>query len=91
MKVKFSYHAAQRMSERLNAKIDVNKDVDISRIFKKVKTYKCENKGIMVESWINPDRNNKLVLIVAKDSRVVLTVMNTGHVVDAIYYQLQAA
>jgi membrane-bound inhibitor of C-type lysozyme len=88
MKVKFSLHAAQRMSERLNAKIDINKDHDISRIFKKIKTYKCENKGIMIESWINPDRKNKLVMLVAKDTHVVLTVMNEGHVVDAVYYQL---
>jgi hypothetical protein len=85
MKVRFSFHAAQRMTERLNSKVDTNMDVDISRVFKKVNTYKCQNKGIMVEAWINPDRNNKLVMVVAKDSRVVLTVMTQGHVVDTIY------
>ena len=74
-RVVFSYHAAQRMSERLNIRVDYNREVDISANFKLVKTYKHEVHQNMVEAWISKDRSNPVCLIVSQVSSVVLTVL----------------
>jgi len=74
-KVMFSYHAAQRMTERLKVKVPTETDVDISSAFFKAKTYRDTNRDQMVEAWASKDRANKVVLIISQQSRVVLTVL----------------
>jgi hypothetical protein len=76
-KVMFSFHAAQRMTQRLNVRVPTENDVDISSAFFKAKTY-IHHDGQMVEAWASRDRDNKIVLIVSRQSRVVLTVLLGG-------------
>lgn len=89
--VLFSFHSAQRMTERLQVKVPTEREVDISSAFFKAKTYRHHN-GDMVEAWASKDRSNKLVLIIAQQTRVVLTVLIGGELsgrdtpfVDACY------
>ena len=76
-KVLFSFHAAQRMTERIKVKVPTETDVDISSAFFKAKTYQHHN-GQMVEAWASRDTTNKVVLIISRQSRVVLTVLTGG-------------
>lgn len=78
-KVMFSFHSAERMQQRLQVKVPTEYDVDISSAFFKAKTYQHHN-GEMVEAWASKDRTNKIVLIVGKQSRVVLTVLLGGDI-----------
>ena len=73
--VMFSFHAAQRMTERLKVKVPTEAEVDIRSAFFKAKTYRDTNRDQMVEAWASKDRTNKVVLIVSQQSRVVLTVL----------------
>lgn len=73
-KILFSFHAAERMSQRLNIKVPTRQEVDISSAFFKAKTYRHHN-GEMVEAWASKDQSNRLVLIVGQQSGVVLTVL----------------
>ena len=85
-KVLFSFHAAQRMQQRLNTPISTSQEVNISSAFRKNKTYQHTN-GRMVESWYCTIPNTKIVMVIDQTSRVVMTVMTDGAVVDAVYYQ----
>jgi hypothetical protein len=94
MRVIFSYHAGQRISERVNTQVPTNREVDISSAFVHKHSY-LHDRGFMVEAWASPDLDNKCVLIVNPKTRVVLTVMTTGPVVTACYgkehYERKAA
>jgi len=84
-KVLFSFHAAQRLNQRFGSKITVRDEVDISQAFMKVgQPYRHDN-GTMVQTYVPRDPSVRMAMIVTCDSRVVMTVMNDGHVVDAIY------
>jgi hypothetical protein len=83
-KVLFSYHAAQRMSQRLKTRISTESEVNISTAFKMNKCYTCPKNGA-VESWHCTIPGTKIVMIIGAQSRVVLTVMTEGPVVDAVY------
>jgi hypothetical protein len=85
-KVMFSFHAAQRMSQRLNTKITTQAEVNISDAFKLNRKYNCPKNGA-VESWYCTIPGTRVVLVIGAQTRVVLTVMTEGHVVDAVYYQ----
>ena len=87
-KVMFSFHAAQRLNQRFGSRITTEQDVDISTTFKRVgEPYKHYN-GEMVQTYVPRDSNVRLVMIVAVNSRCVLTVMSEGHVVDAVYRKI---
>lgn len=85
-KVLFSFHAAQRMSQRLNTSISTKDEVNISSAFRKTRTYTCPKNGT-VESWYCTIPGTRIVMIIGAATRVVLTVMTEGPVVDAVYYQ----
>lgn len=85
-RVMFSRHAAQRMSQRLNTRITTQAEVNISDAFKLNRTYTCPKNGA-VESWYCTIPGTRVVLIIGAQTRVVLTVMTEGPVVDAVYYQ----
>lgn len=84
-KVLFSFHAAQRMSQRLNTNIRTDNEVNISSAFKLSKTYTDLNTNEQVESWYCTIPGQRIVLLIGARSRVVTTVMTQGNVVDAIY------
>ena len=75
MGVMFSFHAAQRIEERLNARVDTRREVDIESAFVKVKTYEHNVKAMLVEAWVSKDIANPVVLIIGKQNRVVMTVL----------------
>jgi hypothetical protein len=75
MRVMFSFHAAQRLEQRLNATVDTRREVNIESSFVKVKTYEHNVKGIMVEAWVSKDIANPVVLIIGKQNRTVMTVL----------------
>lgn len=84
-KVVFSFHAAQRLNQRFGSKISTEHEVDISQAFMKVgQPYKHYN-GEMVQTYVPRDQSQRMVMIVATQSRCVLTVMSEGPVVDAVY------
>ena len=83
-KVLFSFHAAQRMSQRLNTKITTEAEVNISSAFKLARRYTCPRNGA-VESWYCTIPGTRIVMIIGAATRVVLTVMTEGHVVDTVY------
>jgi len=85
-KVLFSFHAAQRMQQRLNTPISTSQEVNISSAFRKNKTYQHTN-GRMVEAWYCIVPDTRIVMVIDQISRVVMTVMTDGAVVDAVYYQ----
>ena len=72
-KVLFSFHAAQRMQQRLKISVPTKDDVNISSAFKLSHTSWYD--GQMVDLWASRDPATPVVLVVAKDSRVVLTVL----------------
>jgi hypothetical protein len=88
MQVIFSYHAAERMQQRLNTPISTDKEVNITTAFKKSRSYTCPQNGA-VESWYCTIPGTKIVMIIGAKSRVVLTVMTQGPIVDAVYAQTQ--
>ena len=76
MPVMFSFHAAQRLEERLHARVDTRREVNIESAFVKVKTYEHNAKsGVWVEAWVSRDTLNPVVLIIDRRSRVVMTVL----------------
>lgn len=84
-KVLFSFHAAQRLNQRFGSNISTRTEVDISQAFMKVgQPYKHDN-GTMVQAYVPRDTTVRMVMIVTCDSRVAMTVMSEGHVVDSIY------
>jgi hypothetical protein len=83
-KVLFSFHAAQRMSQRLKTRISTDSEVNISNAFKLNRKYNCPKNGA-VESWYCTIPGTRVVLIIGAQTRVVLTVMTEGPVVDAVY------
>jgi hypothetical protein len=83
-KVLFSFHAAQRMQQRLNTPISTKDEVNISSAFRKNLSYTCPKNGA-VESWYCTIPGTRIVMIIGAKTRVVLTVMTEGPVVDAIY------
>lgn len=87
MRVAFSYHAQQRIQQRLGISIPKDAEVDISSVFRKGRVYQHTN-GNWVETWYHHDRTHPCVMIVERDSRAVLTVMTEGPVVDAVYRQV---
>jgi hypothetical protein len=86
MKVLFSFHAAQRMTQRLKTRISTDSEVNISTAFKLNKRYTCPKNGA-VESWYCTIPGTRIVMVIGAQTRVVLTVMTEGPVVDAVYYQ----
>jgi hypothetical protein len=84
-KVMFSFHAAQRLNQRFGSRITTEQDVDISTSFKKVGQPYSHYNGTMVQAYVPRDLSVRMAMIVAIDSRCVLTVMNEGPVLDAIY------
>lgn len=72
--VLFSYHAAQRLKERLGISVSTDREYNIANSFIHSKTYFHHTLKVLVESWIAT--NKEIALIVAKDSRVVLSVLN---------------
>ena len=83
-KVLFSFHAAQRMSQRLDTKITTDSEVNISSAFKLSRRYTCPKNGA-VESWYCTIPGTRIVLVIGAATRVVLTVMTQGPVVDTVY------
>ena len=76
MPVMFSFHAAQRLEQRLNARVDTRREVNIESAFVKVKTYEHNAKpGVWAEAWVSRDTENPAVLIIDRRSRVVMTVL----------------
>ena len=84
-KVMFSYHAAQRLNQRFGSRITTEQDVDISTTFKKVGQPYSHYNGTMVQAYVPRDSSVRMAMIVAIDTRCVLTVMDQGPVLDAIY------
>lgn len=76
--VLFSFHAAERIKQRLNVTVSTRNDVDISQTFFKAKVYRSNDTGSMVEAWASKDTVNRVVLIVDQQSRVVQTVLIGG-------------
>jgi hypothetical protein len=63
--------------------------VDISSTFKKAgEPYRQNNGNSMVQAYVPRDANVRMAMIVAIDTRCVLTVMNEGPVLDAIYRKI---
>lgn len=87
-KVLFSFHAAQRLNQRFGSKITTEHDVDISTTFKSVGAPYKHHNGEMVQAYVPRDESVRLAMIVAVKSRCVLTVMNEGPVMDAIYRKI---
>ena len=87
-KVLFSFHAAQRMQQRLKTPISTRDTVDISSAFRKNRSYTCPRNGA-VESWYCNIPGTRIVMIIGAQTRVVLTVMTEGPVVDSIYRAVQ--
>ena len=85
-KVLFSFHAAQRMQQRLNTPISTREEVNISTAFRLNKRYTCPRNGA-VESWHCTMPGTRIVMVIGSQTRVVLTVMTEGPVVDAVYAQ----
>lgn len=69
----FSFHAVERMRQRLNINVDPKQEVDISSTFRLARTYRHYN-GNMVQAWVARDPATTVVLIVDQQSGVVLTV-----------------
>jgi hypothetical protein len=86
MKVLFSYHAAQRMQQRLKTDISTKDEVNISTAFRLNRRYTCPKNGA-VESWYCTIPGTRIVMVIGAQNRVVLTVMTEGAVVDAVYFQ----
>ena len=84
MQVIFSKHAAERMQQRLSMPVASQQQVILDSAFKHNLTYLHHN-NTLVQSWYCIIPGVRCVLIVSNDSRVVLTVMTEGPVVDAIY------
>jgi hypothetical protein len=80
--VLFSFHAAQRIKQRLNTNVSTRNDVDISQAFFKAKVYRSNDTGRMVEAWASRDTVNRVVLVVDQQSRVVQTVYTGGALND---------
>ena len=74
-KVLFSYHAAKRLKQRLGVSVATDREYHIANSFIHSKTYLHHTLKILVESWIDA-QEKKVALIVAKDTRVVLSVLN---------------
>ena len=72
-KVLFSFHAAQRMQQRLKISVTTKDDVNISSAFFKSKTEFYN--GQICEFWASRDSSTPVVLVIAQDSKVVLTVL----------------
>lgn len=72
-KVLFSFHAAQRMQQRLKISVPTKDDVNISSAFFKSKTHFYD--GQMCEFWASRDPATPVVLVIAQTSKVVLTVL----------------
>ena len=81
MKVKFSYHAIDRMRVRANKRILTNELVDISEYIE-VRAYIHNYYKCLVSNFIHRDTSNPVVLVVDKQSRGVLTAMTDGPAVD---------
>lgn len=72
-KVLFSFHAAERMQQRLKISVTTKDDVNISSAFFKSKTEFYN--GQICEFWASRDPSTPVVLVVAQSSKVVLTVL----------------
>lgn len=84
--VQFSYHAADRLSQRFGCKIRTDIMVDISQSFQAVgHAYRHQDHGCLCQAYIPQDPSQRLVLVVNQDSGVVLTVLSHGPMVDGIY------
>jgi len=85
MKIRFSNHAAQRMTERLNRNVNINMLVDISTMFKFSGKFIHDKTGKRGEYWFCKDPKNRIVLVIDTETKIVVTIMTQGPVVDAIY------
>ena len=81
MKVKFSYHAIDRMRVRANQRILTNELVDISEYIE-VRAYIHNYYKCLVSNFIHRDTSNPVVLVVDKHAKAVLTAMTDGPAVD---------
>lgn len=80
-KILFSFHAAERMQQRLRIAVTTRDEVDISSAFFLARTYRHHN-GEMVEAWASKDLANRVVLVISQRTRVVLTVLTGGDLND---------
>lgn len=84
----FSFHAAERLSQRFNTRISTRNDVDISQTFKPIgNARRHHTDGYMYQAYIPKDPSVRLVLLVNIEGNVVMTVMSEGPIVDACYRQ----
>jgi hypothetical protein len=74
MKVLFSFHAAERMKQRLNIDVSTKFEVDISSNFVKSHSYIHETNNNVCVAFCNKDKSMPIVLVVDKQSRIVRTV-----------------
>jgi hypothetical protein len=81
MKVKFSYHAIDRMRVRANKRILTNELVDISEYIE-VRAYIHNYYKCLVSNFIYIDTSGPVVLVVDKHAKAVLTAMTDGPAVD---------
>ena len=84
MLVELTAHARQRFSQRLNVNVCPGFKLD-SRSFKCVSNNLHNRTGRHIQTWVWPNRDERMVLEIDVESKVVITVMTEGHVVDTIY------
>ena len=77
-------HARQRFSQRLNVNVCPGFKLD-SRNFKCVSNNLHNRTGNHIQTWVWPNRDEPMVLEIDVESKLVITVMVAGHVVDKIY------
>ena len=85
MRVAFTHHAIDRLNRRMNIRIRPTTEVDISESFVKIRTYIHHTHGNVVENWASRDRSNPCVMVIDRDSQVVMTVITSGPVVTDAY------
>jgi hypothetical protein len=84
MLVGLTAHARQRFSQRLNVSVRPDFTLD-SRNFKCVSNNLHNRTGNHIQTWVWPNRDERMVLEIDVESKLVITVMVEGHVVDKIY------
>ena len=84
MLVGLTAHARQRFSQRLNVNVRSDFVLD-SRNFKCVSNKLHTRTGNHIQTWVWPNRDERMVLEIDVESKLVITVMVEGHMVDKIY------
>lgn len=85
MQVKFTPHAATRFSQRV-CRIKADATIDLVKIGFKRSKLKATSAVGECEYWFNPNEREPLVLVVARTTPVIVTVLNEMRgVVPAVY------